>query len=141
VSKSLLQVVNQATQAVPAVTAGTTPAVLGLGTAIHGYGCNTRLSGNAIRIDGQGYCKVDAAITVAPTAVGSVVVALYNGSDQVDGAIATATVATANDAVTVPINATIKQGCNCAGSSSLTLRVVDGVASNVTNIAVRVEKS
>lgn len=140
-SRSLLQVVNQTIQAVPAVTAGNTPAILNLGTAVHGYGCNARLSGNAIRIDGQGYYKVDAAITISPTAAGSVVVALYDGNDQVDGAITYATVTTANNTVTVPIIATIKKGCNCDGAGSLTLRVISGVASNVLNVAVRVEKS
>jgi hypothetical protein len=140
-SRSLIQVVNQTVQAIPAVAVGTTPVILNLGTATHGYGCNARLSGNAVRIDGQGYYKVDAAVTVSPTAAGSVVVALYDGNNQIDGAIATATVTTANNTITIPINTTIKQGCSCDGAGSLTLRVIDGVASNITNISMRVEKS
>ena len=136
-AKSLLQTVNQTIQAVTP-TAGS-PVIVNLGTATHGYGCGLKLSGNAIMIDGSGYYKIDCVVSVAPTNTGAVTVALYDGNEQIDGAIAYGSVSTALNPVTLPMIATLRRGCNCNGADSITVRVIEG-AGNVENIAVRVEK-
>jgi len=97
------------------------------------------MSGNAIEADGQGYYKIDASITVAPTAAEPVTVALYSNGVQVPGAIATGTAATAGDAVALPITATIRQGCCCDNVDALTFVLLEG-AGTVQNISARVEK-
>ena len=91
-------------------------------------------------IDGSGYFKVDCSISVAPIATGAVTVALYDGNEQIDGAVAYGSVSTANNPVTLPLFATIRRGCNCNGADSITVRVIEGEG-NVQNVAVRVEKS
>ena len=80
--KSLIQTTNQSQQAV-AVNSIISP-----GSVLRRFGCNLRLSGNAIEVVGEGYYKIDCNVSVAPTAVGSVTVALYNNGVQIPGAIA-----------------------------------------------------
>ena len=132
-SRSLIQVANQSTQAV-AVNS-----IISIGSTQRRYGCNLRLSGNGIEVNGEGYYKVDADVSVAPTAEGAVTVALYIDGVQVPGAIAYGT-ATAGDPITLPITATVRQGCCCDSADNLTLVLLAG-AGNVTNVSMRVEKS
>ena len=132
--KSLIQVANQSTQPVA------DESIINLGSVQRRYGCNLRLSGNAIEADGDGYYKVVATVTVEPTAAGIVTVALIDNGVQVPGAISRGAVATAGDPITLPIVATIRQYCCCAGADNLTLELVEG-AGNVTNVSMRVEKS
>ena len=132
-SKSLIQVANQSTQAV-AVNS-----IISLGSTQRRYGCNLRLSGNGIEVDGAGYYTIDASVSVAPTAEGNVTVALYNNGVQVPGAIAYSS-STAGDPIALPIVATIRQGCCCDSADNLTLVLIEG-AGNVTNVSMRVEKS
>ena len=132
--KSLIQTANQSTQTV-AVNSIISP-----GSVIRRFGCNCRLSGNAIEIEGQGYYEIDAVISLAPTATGAVTVALYKDGVQVPGAIAYGSVSTASNSTVLPIITTIRQGCNCEGASSLTFVLTEG-ASTVNNISVRVEKA
>lgn len=133
-SRSLIQTTNQTTQAV-AVNS-----IVSLGSVQRRFGCNLRLSGNAIECEGQGYYVVDAVVSVAPTAAGGVTVALYKNGTAIPGAIAYATVATAGDYVTLPIETTIRQGCCCDSADSLTVVLLAG-AGNVANVSVRVEKA
>lgn len=132
-SKSLIQVANQSTQAV------VVNSIISPGSVQRRFGCNCRLSGNAIEIDGQGYYTVDAAVSVAPTAAGDVTVALYANGVQVPGAIAFGSVSTAADPITLPIIATLRQGCCCESADALTLVLLAG-AGNVQNVSMRVEK-
>ena len=133
-SRSLIQTTNQTIQAVAENS------IISLGSVQRRFGCNCRLSGNAIECVGEGYYKVDCNVSVAPTATGPVTVAIYNSGVQIPGAIAYGTVAAVGDAITLPIETTIRQGCCCDSADSLTVMLVEN-AGNVQNISVRVEKA
>lgn len=137
-ARALLQTVNQSIQAV--TPDANVPAIINLGTAVHGYGCGIKLSGNGIQIEDSGYFKINCNVSVAPTAAGPVTVALYNGSNQIEGAIAYGSVSTAENPITLPLQTVIRRGCNCNGSDSITVRLIAG-AGNVQNISTIVEKS
>lgn len=132
-SRSLIQVANQSTQAV------SLNSIIALGSTQRRFGCNCRLSGNGIEVDGAGYYTIDADVTVAPTAAGTVTVALYNNGVQVPGAIASASTSTAGNPVSVAINTTVRQGCCCDSADNLTLVLIAGPG-NVTNVSMRVVK-
>ena len=132
-SKSLIQVANQSTQAVA------NNSIIGLGSTQRRFGCNLRLSGNGIEVHGEGYYTIDADVAVAPTATGPVTVALYNNGVQVPGAIAYGSVSTAANPTTLCINTTVRQGCCCDSADNLTLVLIEG-AGNVLNVSMRVEK-
>lgn len=133
-SKSLIQVANQSSQNVAENS------IISLGSTQRRYGCNLRLSGNAIEADGAGYYTVDASVSVEPTAAGNVTVALFNNGLQVPGAIAYGTAAAAGDPTNLGIVATVRQGCCCDSADNLTLVLLEG-AGVVTNVSMRVEKS
>lgn len=133
-SRSLIQTTNQTTQTVA------DNSIISLGSVLRRFGCNCRLSGNAIEVMGEGYYTIDANVSVAPTAAGPVTVALYSNGVQIPGAIAYGTVATADDVITLSIETTIRQGCCCDSANSITCVLVEG-AGTVNNISVRVEKA
>lgn len=133
-SRSLIQVANQSTQAVDVNS------IISLGSVQRRFGCNCRLSGNGIEVNGEGYYTVDATVSVSPTATGAVTVGLYVDGAQLPGAIAYGSVSTASNPVTLPIVATIRQGCCCDSADNLTLVLIEG-AGNVTNVSMRVEKA
>ena len=133
-SKSLIQTVNQSSQAVAENS------IISLGSVQRRYGCNLRLSGNAIEVSGEGYYTIDACVSVAPTATGAVTVAIYENGAQIPSAIAYGSVSTAGNPVTLPISTTIRQGGCCAGADSLTVVLLEG-AGTVENVSLRVEKS
>ena len=116
--------------------------VIPLGSLIRRYGCDVSLNGNAVNITGgnqsAGYYDVDASLTVAPAAVGTVTVTLYKDGVAVPGATASATAAAANDALDLNITALVRQVC-CAAGSALTL-VLTGAAASVDNVALRVPR-
>lgn len=132
-SRSLIQVANQSNQNV-AVNS-----IVSLGSVQRRFGCNLKMSGNAIEIDGVGYYTVDCDISVAPTTAGNVTVALYNNGTQISGAIAYGAVSTAGNSVTLPINCTLRQGCCCDSADNLTCVLLEG-AGVVRNISLRVVK-
>ena len=132
-SKSLIQTSNQASQTV-AVNG-----VIGLGSVLRRFGCNCKLNGNAISVNGDGYYTIDATATVLPTAAGIVTVALVSNGVQINGAVASTNVATAGAPVTLPINTTIRQMC-CEVPQNLSLVLLSG-AGSVDNVSVRVEKA
>ena len=111
--------------------------VIPLGSLIRRYGCDVSLNGNAVNITGAGYYDVDASLTVAPAAVGTVTVTLYKDGVAVPGATASATAA-ANGTVDLSIPALVRQVC-CAEGSALTL-VLAGAAATVNNVALRVQR-
>ena len=132
-AKSLIQTSNQSSQTVALNS------VIAPGTTIRRYGCNLRLSGNGIEVDGAGYYEFDCAVTVAPTTAGTVTVALYKDGVQIPSAVASST-ATAGDPVTLPIITTIRQGCECDGASNITLVLTEGPGT-VSNVSIRATKS
>lgn len=133
-SKSLIQTANQSQQAVAENS------IISLGSVLRRFGCNCRLSGNAIEITGEGYYMVDCNVSVAPTAAGNVTVALYNNGAQIPGAIAYGSVASAEDSITLPIETTIRQACCCDSADNLTCVLIEG-AGVVQNISLRVKKA
>lgn len=133
-SKSLIQTVNQSSQVVAANS------IIDLGSVIRRFGCNLRLNGNAIEVDGAGYYTIDCNVTLAPTVAGNVTVALYKNGVPLTGATATGSVSTAGNPITLPIQTTIREGCACDGGTSLTVVLVSG-ASTISNVATRVEKA
>jgi hypothetical protein len=132
--KSLIQTANQSTQSVQENS------IINLGSTQRRYGCDLRLSGNAIEANGGGYFEIDVATTVVPTAVGNVTVAVYENGVQIPSAIAYGYVSTAATPITLPIVSTIRRGCHCEGADNLTLVLIEG-AGDVTNVSFRVEKS
>lgn len=116
--------------------------VIPLGSLIRRYGYDVSLNGNAVNITGgnqsAGYYDVDASLTVAPAAVGTVTVTLFKDGVAVPGATASATAAAANDALDLNITALVRQVC-CAAGSALTL-VLTGAAASVENVALRVQR-
>ena len=132
-SKSLIQVANQSPQTVAL------NGIITLGSTQRRFGCNCRLSGNGIELDGAGYYTIDASVTVAPTAAGTVTVALYNNGAQIPGAIASASTGTAGNPVSVAINTTVRQGCCCDSADNLTLVLLAGPGT-VNNVSMRVVK-
>ena len=132
-SRSLIQTANQSSQNVAANS------IISLGSTQRRYGCNLKLSGNGIEVDGAGYYTVDCSVSVAPTATGAVTVALYNNGVQIPGAIAYGAVSTAGNSVNLNVNTTIRQGCCCDSADNITCVLVEG-AGVVRNISLRVEK-
>lgn len=133
-SKSLIQTTNQSSQSVAAGS------IITLGSVSRRFGCNLRLSGNGIEVEGEGYYEIDSVVSLAPTAAGSVTVALYENGVQIPGAIAYGSVSTANNPITLPIEATIRKGCGCTGASTITAVLVTG-PSTINNISVRITKA
>ena len=131
-SKSLIQTTNQTAQTV------SENGIISLGSVMRRYGCNLKLSGNAIEAIGEGYYKVDATISVAPTAEGPVTVAIFNNGTQIPSAIAYGSAAAATP-VTLPLVTTFRQRC-CDGANNISCVLVNG-AGTVQNISVRIEKS
>lgn len=134
-SRSIIQTVNQSLQA---VTAGST---ITLGSVLRRYGCNCRLNGNSvIELSGQGYYEVTATVTLAPTTSGNVSVALYQDGTPISGAVATGSVTTAGNSITLPLVITVRNNCCCDSVSAITCVLTSGT-STVSNISMRVEKT
>ena len=131
--KSLIQTANQSNQNVAENS------IIGLGSVQRRYGCNLRLSGNAVEVAGEGYYKIDACVSVAPTVSGDVTVALYDNGVQIPGGIAYSSTSTAENPVILPLVATIRQRC-CDSPDNITLVLVTG-AGVVSNASLRIEKS
>lgn len=133
-SRSLIQTANQSSQAVAANS------IISLGSTQRRFGCNLRLSGNGIEVNGEGYYKATCCVSVAPTVAGPVTIALYNNGVQIPGAIAYGAVSTAGNSITLPIVTTIRQGCCCDSADNLTCVLIEG-AGTVRNVSLRVEKA
>lgn len=131
-SKSAIYTVNNTVNAV--ALNGTIP----LGTTNRRFGRNIVQSGNGIILSGEGYYKVSASISLAPTVVGNVSVGLYQDNVLVGGATATSSVSTANNFTNLNIESLIRLRC-CDDTSTLTL-VLSGANATVSNVAVVVEK-
>ena len=131
-SRSLIQTVNQSAQAVAANS------IISLGSTQRRYGCNLRLSGNGIEVNGEGYYTIDAGVSVTPTAAGAVTVAAFEDGVQIPGAIAYGTgTAAAPLSLSIPPS-TIRLGC-CDSTKNITFVLIAG-AGTANNVAVRVVK-
>lgn len=128
---SAIYTANTATQA---LFVGNT---IGLGTTRRRFGCAIERNGDSIILKQPGYYEVNVSITAAPSAVGTVTAALFRDGVVVPGATASAAVSTANNPVNLSIAALVRE--TCCSDATLTL-VLTGTNSNVTNVAVVVEK-
>ena len=131
--RSLIQTANQSPQQV-AVNG-----IINPGSVQRRFGCNLRLSGNGIEVSGEGYYSVIASVTVAPTAAGTVTVAIYNNGAQVPGLIASESVTTAGNPASLPLIGTIRQGCCCDSADNLTCVLLAGPGT-VQNVSLQVIK-
>lgn len=111
--------------------------VIPLGSLIRRYGCDVTLNGNAVNITGAGYYDVDASVTVALAAAGTVTATLFKDGVAVPGATASASGA-AGAPVVLAFPALVRQAC-CASGAALTL-VLTGAAATVNNVAMRVQR-
>lgn len=133
-SKSAIYVANPSTQLV-AVDGVITP-----GTIIRRFGPNLTLSGNGIQICGAGYYDIDATFTIAPTETGEVTVTAYLDGVAIPGAVVTSTAAAAGDFVNLSISSLVRENCACCSGIKTLTFVLTGLESNVTNVAIVVEK-
>lgn len=118
-------------------TAVAVDGVIPLGSLIRRYGCDISLNGNAVNLSGAGYYDVDASVTVAPTAAGTVTATLVKDGVAIPGATASAAAAAGAPTV-LSFPALVRQAC-CAAGSALTL-VLTGAAATVNNVALRVQR-
>lgn len=132
-SKSLIQTANTIAQN---VIAGST---VSLGGVIRRFGCNCQLNGNKIDVTGTGYYTVSGTVTLTPTAAGNITISVYEDGVQIPGALATGSVTTVGNSVTLPLETTIRRGCCCSDASSITL--VASAPATVDNVSLRIEKA
>lgn len=111
--------------------------IIPLGSLIRRYGCDIELNGNAVNLLSAGYYDVDASVTAAPIADGTVTVKLRQNGVDVPGATASAA-ASAGVPVNLCLPVLVRQVC-CAAGSALTL-VLSGAAATVDNVALRVQR-
>ena len=111
--------------------------MLPLGSIIRRYGCAANLNGNAVNITNAGYYDVDASVTVAPTAAGTVTVTLVKDGVPIPGATASAAAAAGAPTV-LSFPALVRQPC-CAAGAALSLQLT-GAAATVSNVALRVQR-
>jgi hypothetical protein len=132
-SRSLIQTASQSSLALEA------GAVIPLGSVIRRYGCNCRLNGNSVEIEGEGYYEIDGTITLQPTEAGNVSVALYENGVVIPGTTVTGTVAAISDSITLPIVGTIRESC-CANPAQLTIVLTENGSSG-SSVSLRVKRS
>lgn len=132
-SRSLIQTSNQSAQNVAL------NGIISLGSVLRRFGCNCRLSGNAIEVTGEGYYTIDTTVTATPTAAGNVTVALYSNGVQIPGTLVSGGVTTVGNSVTLPIVTTIRQGCCCDSADNITCVLTEGPGI-IENISLRVIK-
>ena len=132
-SRSLIQTANTSPQTV--AVGGT----ISLGNVLRRYGCNCRLNGSAVEIEGAGYYTISGTVTLAPTAAGNSTIALLDNGVPIPGATATGGITTVGNSVTLPIETTVREGCACDGASQITCVLTSGAAT-VSNVSFRVEQ-
>lgn len=132
-SKSLIQTAN--TSPSDLLEGSTIP----LGTVLRRFGCNCRLSGNAIEIEGAGYYTISGTVTLTPNAIGNVSIEVLENTQTIAGATVTGSVSAVGNSVTLPFETTVRLGCCCVGASQLSLVLTEG-ASTVEAVSLRVEK-
>lgn len=112
--------------------------VINFGNIVRRYGCNTNMSGGNPTLSGAGYYAVDANITFADTAAGTATIQLYANGVPIPGAMAQITTGTAGVVHSISIPAIVRNTCGCLDNTITA--VVTGVAIDVTNAAIEIEK-
>lgn len=121
---------TRGTSPVTVPVGGTVP----LGTTVHRAGGSIVRTGDGIACRGAGYFDVSAKVVATPAAAGTVTVSLVADGVTLDSA--SATVAAAGTAVTLPLVGAVANQCAC---SSRTLAVVlSGAESTVSSATVAV---
>lgn len=101
------------------------------------FGCALGVDNNNVVLKDRGYYYVDADITAVATAVGDIVVSLYQDGVVVPGAVYTSSVAAIGDVVTIPVSAIVrKTGCECNNSVLTVVVSGQGVTLDTATIAV-----
>ena len=132
-SRALIQTANATNQSVLA------DGLISPGAVTRRFGQNVNLSGNSIALYGSGYYTIDALVTLSATSPGTVTVALYEDGVQIPGALASDTIGTASDVVTLTIPTTVRIK-DCCGTKNITGILTAGEGVVVSNFAVRVLK-
>lgn len=132
-SRSLIQTASQSSAALDVGS------VIPLGSVVRRYGCNCQLNGNSIEVNGEGYYKITGTVTLQPTEVGNVSVAVYENGVIVPGTTVTGSVSAIDNSVTLPIVGTIRESC-CSNPGELTLVLTENGSSG-SSVSLRVEKS
>ena len=132
-AKALLQTVNSNDQDI------TENGVIGLGTTSRRYGNCIMQNGNGISIGSEGYYSIDAIVVLTPTAEGNATIVLTDNGTPIPGAIATSSVSTVGNTVTLPIKFTIRRGCNCINTDVISC-VLSENSATINNIVTNVEK-
>ena len=106
-------------------------------------GCTATRNGQTFQLNKPGYYYVTFnADGAATTAAGDIVIVLQNNGVEVPGAIATQTVAAADDAVNLAFSTIIRVPPSCCAvdnTANLTL-VNTGVATTYTNVNINITK-
>lgn len=131
-AKAFIYTVNSSTQEVQA------DGIISPGSVIRRFGCNLNLSGNGIETRGDGYYDLTASVVLAPAEAGEITVTLYQDGVKIPGAIATATVAEAEDVVTLNIPTAIR--LTCCGDSASAITCGLSAAASVTNYSFKGKK-
>lgn len=114
--------------------------VINPGTIVRRFGPNLNLAGNAIQVAGAGYYDINATITLDPSEAGTATIKILKDNIEIQGATASAAVASDTSIVTLPLSALIRENCSCCdGLSNLTF-VLEGIGAEVTNVAIVIEK-
>lgn len=131
-ARSLIQTINTTNQA---FTGGGTIAP---GITLRRFGCNLKLAGQGIQLDGDGYYTVHGIVTVTPEAAGLVTVELQENGQPIPGTQVSTYAATAAQPVSIPLLTTIRKKC-CSGISTLTAELVE-TTGTVNLLSLQVEK-
>lgn len=132
-SKSLIQTASQSSLVLAAGD------VIPLGSVIRRYGCNCRLNGNSVEVEGAGYYEIEGTATLQPTEIGNVSIALYENGVVIPGSTVTGSVSAVDNSVTLPIVSTIRESC-CSNPSQITVVLTENGSSG-SSVSLRVTRS
>lgn len=108
-----------------------------LGSTVHRFGRNLKQDGNAIKTCGLGYYVVTAIVTFDAAAAAPVSIQVNKDGVPIDGAFSTVTVAGTSDTTVLPVQAVVRNECDCSSAISFT---ANGAGITVVNMNVIVEK-
>lgn len=132
-SKSVLYAGNNLSQAT--IAGGT---VISMPNIIRRYGCDlTVINGNAV-VENCGYYKGEANITIVGTVAGTATVTVLMDNVAIPYAVgSTLTTDGSIQSITIPF--IVRKKCAC--DESVITVVVSGVATNVTNASMTIERA
>ena len=132
-SQAIIQTINASNQVL------TADSLINLGTTVNRYGCGLNQNGNGIEVSGSGYYKIEATITITPTAAGNVTISMQKNGVNVPGAQAVGSVTTVGNSTTIPINFIIRRPCAyCENADIITFSTQD--AATINNVVVQIVK-